>query len=223
MASLRSLLAAPRRSWRFGRYLAGSVTAPGSSWERNWSGALQFALIYVAQRQLGPTVFGQLTYALALGVVLTPLTDLGVQLTMTQQIARAPHQAQSITGVGLSLKLTLATAACLVLATVSQTRPDDVRAATFILGLAMIIGSFGEFFGYTFRGLQRVELDAALTLLTRTLTVVVGFWTAGRRSRAGRRRGRVSRRQPRRRGRRVALAPSPLLHSDPVVPAGDLE
>ena len=107
---------------------------------------------------------------------MTPLTDLGVQLTMTQQIARAPHQAQAITGVGLSLKLTLATAACLVLAAASQTRPDDVRAATFILGLAMIIGSFGEFFGYTFRGLQRVELDAALTLLTRTLTVVVGFW-----------------------------------------------
>ena len=110
---------------------------------------------------------------------MTPLTDLGVQLTMTQQIARAPHQAQLITGVGLSLKLTLATAACLVLATVSQTRPDDVRAATIILGLAMIIGSFGEFFGYTFRGLQRVELDAALTLLTRTLTVVVGFWLLG--------------------------------------------
>ena len=110
---------------------------------------------------------------------MTPLTDLGVQLTMTQQIARAPHQAQAITGVGLSLKLTLATAACLVLATASQTRPDDVRAATFILGLAMIIGSFGEFFGYTFRGLQRVELDAALTLLTRTLTVVVGFWLLG--------------------------------------------
>ena len=138
--------------------------------------ALQFALIYVAQRQLGPTVFGQLTYALALGVVLTPLTDLGVQLTITQQIARAPHRAQAITGIGLSLKLALAAAACVVLAAASLTRPDEVQAATFALGLAMIIGSFGDFFGYTFRGLQRVELDAALTLLTRVLAVVVGFW-----------------------------------------------
>ena len=141
--------------------------------------ALQFALIYVAQRQLGPAGFGQLTYALALGVVLAPLTDLGVQLTMTQQIARAPHGAHATIGVGLSLKIALAAGACLVMAAASQTRPEGVQAATFILGLAMIIGSFGEFFGYTFRGLQRVELDAALTLLTRTLTVVVGFWLLG--------------------------------------------
>ena len=141
--------------------------------------ALQFALIYVAQRQLGPTVFGQLTYALAIGVVLAPLTDLGVQLTMTQQIARAPHRAQATVGVGLSLKLALAAGACLVMAAASQTRPDGLQAATFVLGLAMIIGSFGEFFGYTFRGLQRIELDAALTLLTRVTTVAVGLWLLG--------------------------------------------
>ena len=141
--------------------------------------ALQFALIYVAQRQLGPAVFGQLTYALALGVVLAPLTDLGVQLTMTQQIARTPHRAQATIGVGLSIKLALAAGACLVMATASQTRPDGLQAATFMLGLAMIIGSFGEFFGYTFRGLQRIELDAALTLLTRAITVAVGLWLLG--------------------------------------------
>ena len=141
--------------------------------------ALQFALIYVAQRRLGPAGFGQLTYALALGVVLAPFTDLGVQLTMTQQIARAPHRAQATTCVGLSLELALAAGASLVMVSASQTRPDGVQAATFLLGFAMIIGSFGEFFGYTFRGLQRVDLDAALTLLTRTLTVVVGFWLLG--------------------------------------------
>ncbi len=141
--------------------------------------ALQFALIYAAQRQLGPVGFGQLIYALALGVVLAPLTDLGVQLTTTQQIARAPHRAPAIVGVGLSLKLALAAGACLVMGAASQTRPDGVQASTFMLGLAMIIGSFGEFFGYTFRGLQRIELDAALSLLTRTLTVVVGFWLLG--------------------------------------------
>ena len=140
---------------------------------------LQFALIYVAQRQLGPAGFGQLTYTLALGVVLAPLTDLGVQLTMTQQIARTPNQAQAITGVGLSVKLALAAATCLMMTAISQTRPDGVQLATFMLGLAMIIGSFGEFFGYTFRGLQRIELDAALTLLTRALTVVVGLWLLG--------------------------------------------
>ena len=141
--------------------------------------ALQFALIYVAQRQLGPAGFGQLTYALALGVVLGPVTDLGVQLTMTQQVARAPHRADALTGVGLSLKLALATGACLVMVAASLTRPDGVRVATFMLGFAMIVGSFGEFFGYTFRGLQRIDLDAALTLLTRVPTVAVGLCLLG--------------------------------------------
>ena len=54
-----------------------------------------------------------------------------------------------------------------------------MQAATFILGFAMIVGSFGEFFGYTFRGLQRVEFDAALSLLSRTIVMAVGFWLLG--------------------------------------------
>jgi O-antigen/teichoic acid export membrane protein len=138
--------------------------------------ALQFGLVYVAQRQLGPAAFGQLIYALALGTVLAPLTDLGVQLTMTQQIAGTPSEARTISGAGLSLKLVLGVGACLVMAAASQTRPEEVRLATFGLGLAMIAGSFGEFFGHTFRGLQRVETDAALTLLTRVVTATLGLW-----------------------------------------------
>jgi O-antigen/teichoic acid export membrane protein len=58
---------------------------------------------------------------------------------------------------------------------ISLQRPADAVFATFILGLAVIAASFAEYFGYVFRGLQRVELDAALTLLLRVLVFACGL------------------------------------------------
>ena len=138
--------------------------------------AAQFLLIYLTQRVLGPEGFGQFTFAVAVGIVLMPVTDLGLQLTVTQHIARRRNLAPLVTGAGLSVKLVLAAAACGVLAVVALGRPPAVRLATFGLGLAMILASFLEFFGYAFRGLQRVEIDAAITLGSRLVTVAVGIW-----------------------------------------------
>src|SRR5512141_1484246 len=68
---------------------------------------LQFALIYAAQRVLGPANYGIVTYGLAVGVVLAPVTDLGMQLIVTREIARAEATAPRLASSGLSLKLIL--------------------------------------------------------------------------------------------------------------------
>ena len=142
--------------------------------------ALQFLLVYLAQRALGPATYGQFTFALAVGFVLAQLTDWGLQLTVTQQMTRKEADPASVAGAGLSMKLALALGAGTVLLLVTATRPPDVQAATFGLGLAMILGSFVEFFGYAFRGLQRVQCDAALTLFMRALTVTLGIFALHR-------------------------------------------
>src|SRR5512143_2504523 len=136
---------------------------------------LQFAFIYAAQRMLGPANYGLVTYGLAVGVVLAPVTDLGMQLIVTREIARDERAAPRLAGIGLALKLILALCAVGLLLPISLQRPADASLATFILGLSVIATSFAEYFGYVFRGLRRVELDAALTLLQRLLVFAFGF------------------------------------------------
>jgi len=74
-----------------------------------------------------------------------------------------------------TLKLLLTLCAVGVLLPISLLRPNDTTFATFVLGLAVIGASFAEYFGYVFRGLRRVELDAALTLLLRLFVFAFGF------------------------------------------------
>ena len=136
---------------------------------------LQFALIYAAQRVLGPANYGIVTYGLSAGAVLAPATDLGMQLIVTREMARRGRVAPLLASVGLALKLILTLCAAAILLPISLQRPAEAALATFLLGLAVIAASFAEYFGYVFRGLQRVELDAALTLLLRVLISALGF------------------------------------------------
>jgi O-antigen/teichoic acid export membrane protein len=136
---------------------------------------LQFTLIYAIQRLLGPADYGVITYGLAIGVVLAPVTDLGMQLIITREVARVERIAPRVSGIGLALKLLLTVGAVVVLVPLSLQRPDSTAFATFALGLAVIAGSFAEYFGYVFRGLRRVELDAVLTLLLRLGVFAFGF------------------------------------------------
>jgi O-antigen/teichoic acid export membrane protein len=136
---------------------------------------LQFAFIYAAQRVLGPANYGIVTFGLAVGVVLAPVTDLGLQLIVTREIARDERIAPRLAGAGLTLKLILTLCAVGVLLPVSLRRPAEAALATFLLGLAVLAASFAEYFGYVFRGLRHVELDAALTLSLRLLVFAFGF------------------------------------------------
>ncbi|MBI2835069.1 MAG: flippase [Acidobacteria bacterium] len=137
---------------------------------------LSFALAYVAQRRLGPEVYGQFTVALALGYVLTPAADLGLQLTATRAIARDRTAAPRIAGEALAMKAPLALAVLIVLALASAARPEGLALATLTVGAGLVLASFVEFAGYIFRGLQRLEYDALASLFLRALTAATGIW-----------------------------------------------
>jgi O-antigen/teichoic acid export membrane protein len=134
----------------------------------------QFALIYAAQRILGPANYGVITYGLTVGAVLAPATDFGLQLIITREVARAGRITPPLSGAGLAIKLLLTTGAVGALLLISGSRPASATLATFMLGLAVIGASYAEYFGYVWRGLRRVELDAALTLLLRLLVFACG-------------------------------------------------
>jgi O-antigen/teichoic acid export membrane protein len=157
---------APRLGLNTGSKLAAEVVGR----------ALQFLMFYLAQRALGPAAYGEFTYALAAGYLLATLTDLGLQLTLTRELARDEARAAEVAGAGLALKSLLALAAGALLLLFSLSRPAAEQGTTLILGLAMIGSSFVETLGYIFRGLQRVDHEAGLTLLMRLTTVGLGLW-----------------------------------------------
>ncbi len=136
---------------------------------------LQFSLIYVAQRTLGPVDYGHLTYALALGFVLAPTTDLGLQLTLTRRLARGEGHPNDLIGAAFAIKSILVIPAMAGVLVIGLTRPWEVRSATIMLGMSVIIATYVDFTGYVFRGLGLVTRDAVLTVVSRATTVWFGL------------------------------------------------
>jgi O-antigen/teichoic acid export membrane protein len=137
---------------------------------------LMFLLVYLAQRRLGPAMYGEFTYAIALGFVVMPLIDFGLQLIVAREVARDETHAARIIGTGLTLRLVFALAGLGAVAAVSATRPLTVQAAALTIGVACVATSFAELFGYALRGFQRLQDEAVLLLSVRVLTVAIGVW-----------------------------------------------
>lgn len=137
---------------------------------------LSFGLAYVAQRLLGPADYGELTVALATGFVLTTLTDLGLQIIVTREIAGQTSHADSrqIANAGLTLKLLFSLPAAIILIVISTGRPPAAQFGALIVGLSLLLNSFVEYFGYALRGWQRADLEALWLLVMRVITAVCG-------------------------------------------------
>ena len=137
---------------------------------------LSFGLAYLAQRVLGPADYGELTYALAVGFVLATLIDLGLQITVTREIAGGPTRADGIrfANAGLTLKLLLSLPAALVLIAISRSRSPAAQFGSLVVGLSLLLNSFVEYFGYTLRGWQRADLEAGWLLAMRAVTAIGG-------------------------------------------------
>jgi len=137
---------------------------------------LSFGLAYVAQRLLGPADYGELTVALAAGFVLTTLTDLGLQIIVTREIAGQSSHADSrqIANAGLTLKLLFSLPAAIILIAISMGRPPAAQFGALIVGLSLLLNSFVEYFGYALRGWQRADLEALWLLVMRVITAVCG-------------------------------------------------
>ena len=132
---------------------------------------MQFGLAYTAQRLLGQVGYGQFSFSFSVGYVLAVFTDFGLQLIITREVA---HGATHIARMGLLIKLALTGLALLALIAIATTRPIDQRGTFLLLGIALILNTFTEYFGYVLRGLQHITEEALLLLTQRALVAVSG-------------------------------------------------
>ena len=119
-----------------------------------------FALVLFAARRLGEAGFGLYNYALALGFILAQLTDLGMQLVLTREIA-AGARGDALVPAALRLKVALSAVVAAILWLAVSAQPIE-RGAVFLLSLLPLLQSFPEFVGYVFRGRQNLAVEARL-------------------------------------------------------------
>ena len=136
--------------------------------------AITFLLLLVVARQLSMADFGSYNYALAVGFILVPLADFGLQLLLTREIARLGMAArpQVLAAFHLKVWLSLPVLLLLLLITVGQAANSLV---IFLLGITLLLQTFIEFVAYVFRGQQQLWVEAQLLLWVRVATAVFGI------------------------------------------------
>jgi len=120
-----------------------------------------FGAVVVAARVLGVTAFGAYGTAAALAVILSIMSTLGMMQLLVRDLALAPQDAPRLmgaanaakTGSGLFMLSSLAVLAIWVLR-----YPPEVVAATLLLGVSYVVGSYGENLGAYFQSVERMDI-----------------------------------------------------------------
>lgn len=170
--------------------MAGAI-ARGAGWKLGadlLSRALQYVLLWVAARSLGTVEFGDLTFGLALGYMLAPVADFGLQLFVQRELARLAVPGASarpyfkdeatagrLVGGGLAIKLGLSAGATALLAGLVLLEPAGSKGAVLLLGMSMIATGGLEYLAYCLRALGRLKYEALAIVLGRATNLGLGM------------------------------------------------
>ncbi|MCO4763603.1 MAG: flippase [Myxococcales bacterium] len=137
---------------------------------------LRLGLIVVAARLLGPEAWGQYTYALTVALLFVQLTDLGLSLFMSREIARNGEVDADFVGEVLGLKLVLAGGYALLLVGIAAAHHAE-PAVALTLALCAVVAlaqTALEAALHIFRGVQDLSLEAKSTTSQAAIQVAMG-------------------------------------------------
>jgi O-antigen/teichoic acid export membrane protein len=122
---------------------------------------LHFGIIVLIGRYLGTTRFGQFSFILAFVGIFQLLTDMGVRNVLIRDIAVDPENFARRLGVARTLMWTLTAISmgCIVLLTHLLTFTDEVRQATYLAGLAVIVTFYSLSYSAVLRAFEEMEWD----------------------------------------------------------------
>lgn len=138
---------------------------------------LSFAFALVMLRVLGPTNVGRYAFATAVWFFLNSITDFGLGILMTREVARDHGLANRyLTNTSvLRLLLTLVSFLPLVLLLVVYNRYGELGAETIItillLWISLIPGNLAASLSYLFNAYERFEFPTAVAMATSLLSV----------------------------------------------------
>ncbi len=149
---------------------------------------LQFVLLWVAARKLGPDNFGDFTFALSVGYMVAQIADFGLQLYVQRELARLaipgatsrPYftdedAAGRLIGGGLVIKSVLSAGAMIGIALLVAIQPVGNKPALILVGFSMVLTTGLEYLAYCFRALRRIQNEAFAAVLSRIINVLLGL------------------------------------------------
>lgn len=148
---------------------------------------LQYALLMLAARSLDLAGFGDFTFALSVGYMLSQVADFGLQLYLQRELARLAipeanmrpyftdeRAAARLVGGGLVIKVGLSAVAFALMLVVIVLEPVGNKGAVLLIGLSMIALTTLEYLAYCFRALRRLKNEAIAYLTGRAINLLLG-------------------------------------------------
>jgi len=146
--------------------LIGDITA-------NFFGFI--AIVYLV-RILGPEDFGKISFAMAIVAYFTLITNLGLLLLGTQEIARRKEKIEDYIGSILTLRLSLAILSfcLLLLLTFFLNKPTEIKYLLILYGLALI--PYALILEWVFQGMEKMEYIGASRIVASVMPLVLILW-----------------------------------------------
>jgi O-antigen/teichoic acid export membrane protein len=137
----------------------------------------RFLLILVAARLLGPDRFGLYAFSFAFGNILANVSDFGLQMFLSREVAQGDRPRVAVLGQVIRAKaiLTFCVGLILLLAALFYPRPAEVRVLLALMTAVAVVHSWNELWNYFFRGIQSLRQEAGLNLLNMLLGSGLGI------------------------------------------------
>ena len=138
---------------------------------------IRAAIIIYAARILGAAEFGVFSYILGLAGFFTIFADLGVSPLMTREIANHPNKRAIYFVNAFWIKNILLTITAVLIIFVAP-KFSNIEAAIALLPFVALLVLFDNFRDFTFsyfRGIEKMEREAFLTVIMNTAIAVSGF------------------------------------------------
>ncbi len=145
---------------------------------------ISFVTTAFIARQLGPTNFGQLSYALSFVAVFSFLASLGIDGVVYRDLVKFPEKKMEYLGTALSIKLSASILTSIIIIISALTFADDdvSKVLIIILSFTFIFNSFmvvNNEFQASVRSKAPALISLAVTIILNILKILVIFYNKG--------------------------------------------
>lgn len=135
-----------------------------------------FIIIYAA-RLLGPSEYGVFSYALGLAAFFTIFADIGVNYTLTREVAQKPEETNQYFATSFWMKIFLLgiTTALIVFIAPYFSKIEAAKILLPLVAVIVIFDNIREFVNSFFRAKEKMEIEALLTVITNVSITLFGF------------------------------------------------
>jgi O-antigen/teichoic acid export membrane protein len=139
------------------------------------STALSIGLSAALGRTLGPADFGVYFLLLSMSTFAYVFVDWGQSALLVREAAKRPDAIGELLGSALAFRTAVALAAVVVTALLARVigYPPRTQALAALVVLCALPLGLSQPYGYLFRGRDRMDLDAGVTVAAKALTVAV--------------------------------------------------